>query len=103
MNAFELYCDYIAARRQANELDNIARKLRSIANSYLPQTNDKLNGNWNGTASEAFLSKQNRRLGQIEAQANSLQQAADTIRRIAKRTYDTEMKALEMSKTRTYG
>ena len=103
MNAFELYCDYMAARRQADELDTIARKLSSVANSYLPQTNEKLNAGWNGDASELFLSKQNRRLEELRSQAERLRKAADTIRRIAKRTYDAEMKALEISKTRSYG
>ena len=102
MTAFELFCDFVAAQKQATELENIARKLRSIAESYLPRTYSRLNGNWDGTASEAFYKSQNQLIERIRAQADALQNDADTIRRIAKRTYDTEMKALEISKTRSY-
>ena len=46
--------------------------------------------------------KHNQLIERIRVQADALQNDADTIRRIAKRTYDTEMKALEISKTRSY-
>ena len=38
----------------------------------------------------------------VECEAKKLENIANTIRRVAKRTYDTEMQSLEISRKRTY-
>ncbi len=102
MNAFEIYLNYNAACGQAKELDNIARKLRNNAEHYLNESSRHLDGKWNGDASKEFISKEKQLIDKMTAEADSLQQVAETIRRIARRTYETEMKALELSQKRTY-
>jgi len=102
MNAFEIYCNFVAAKRQANELENISRKLKYTAENYIAGKSKSLNSAWNGSASEAFFEKESRLAERILEEAKSLHKTAETIKRIAKRTYDTEMKALDISKQRSY-
>lgn len=102
MNAFEIYLNYSAACGQAKELENIARKLKNNAESYLDESLRRLSGKWNGDASGEFIAKESKLIEKMRAEADSLQQVAETIRRIARRTYETEMKALELSQKRTY-
>lgn len=102
MGAFEIYCNFVAAKSKANELENIARKLKSLSDNNLNHTLADLDKFWNGDAHHAYISKGRKLQQKIKQEADSLQNDADTIRRIAQRTYDTEMKALELSKQRSY-
>lgn len=102
MNAFEIYCNYAAACRQARELENISRKIKHNAESYISGMIRSLDSHWNGDASKAFIEKEKRLAEKMLNEALSLQQVADTIRRIAQRTYEAEMRALELSRKRSY-
>lgn len=102
MKAFEIYCNFAAANRQAKELDNIARKLKYTAENYLGGKARSLDAAWNGEASDKFFEKETRLREKMLEEASSLRQVAEAIRRIARRTYETEMKALEVSSQRTY-
>lgn len=102
MGAFEIFCNYSAANRKANELENIARKLRNLSNNNFERSLSDISLCWDGDASKAYINKGRQLQLKIRQEADSLQDDADTIRRIAQRIYDTEMKALELSKQRTY-
>lgn len=102
MDAFKIYYNFAVAKRQANELDNISRKLKYTAENYISGKGKSLDGVWDGDASEEFFKKESRIVEKMIEESKSLHKTAETIRRIAKRTYDAEMKALDISKQRSY-
>lgn len=102
MKEFQLYIELTAARQRAAELDRTAARLRNLADKSLPEELRRIDANWNGEASGRFLSKGEEMIVKLNTEAAAIQKCADTIRTIAKRTYDSEMKALEISRSRTY-
>ena len=57
---------------------------------------------WTGKAANAFVAKGKQLRTEILKEASSLEETARVIRSIAKRTYDTEMRALELAEMRAY-
>lgn len=102
MTEFRLYCDFLDAKRKAAELDRISNELSKIGRDKIKNDLNSVNKNWNGSASDVFLSKGNKLTEDILSVAESLHNTADTIIRVAQRVYDSEMKALEIARKRTY-
>ena len=99
---FQLYIDFQSANMRAGDLERAANRLRKVAESALPDELHDISVNWTGDASAAFIRKGYELKDKLLAEAKSLEASAETIRRIAKRTYDTEMKALEKANCRIY-
>lgn len=99
---YQLYIDLLAANARAAELERISNGMRSLADSSFNNKRGGLKSIWTGTASHEFVAKGANLAAGIKSQADRLRTEAQTIRRIAQRTYDTEMKALEMANQRTY-
>lgn len=102
MNAIEIYYNYASANKRAGELELTARKLTNLADNNLNSVLTKLDKVWDGDASRNYIQKGNQLREKIKRKAQSLINDAETIKRIAKRTYDAEMRALELSKNRSY-
>ena len=102
MGVIEIYYNYISANRQANELDNIARKLKYSAEKYLINKQTNLDRNWDGDASVVFFNKESSIGNKMLTESASLREVANSIRGIAKRTYEAEMKALELAEKRSF-
>ncbi len=102
MTAQKLYCDFIAAKRKASELERIARNIRSLSNKNLQAECNAIEISWDGEASVAFLKKIRTLQNNLVSEAESLDRTADTIRRIAETVYKSEMRALEIAQKRTY-
>ena len=101
-SAFEIRMDYDRAVRQANSLDEIARDLKKTAERELQDCMSQISCNWTGTNSTAYIRKCDMLKSNIVRTAGNLSRTADTIRRIAKNTYDAEMRALEIARLRKY-
>lgn len=101
-SAFEIRMDYDRAVRQANSLDEIARDLKNTANRDLQNCMSQISSNWTGNNSTAYVRKCGVLKSNIVKTAESLSRTADTIRRIAKNTYDAEMRALNLATVRKY-
>ncbi len=101
-SAFEIQMDYRNAIRQADSLSEIARDLKTTANSGLQDCMAQISTNWTGDNSRAYTQKCTTLKTNIVRSADKLQKTAEAIRRIAKNTYDTEMNALSIMQRREY-
>lgn len=99
---FQLYMDYVQTNARASELERLAESLKKLADNRLQSSLDQLTKDWTGEASREYISKGAKLKSDILNVSINLINEAQTIRNIAKRTYNTEMKALEMANSRTY-
>lgn len=102
MTKHELYCNYLIARKKASDLDKIANQIRKLAENKFNSELNKIEKNWVGTVSIAYINKGKILTEHLIQKSISLQNTAETIRKVAERVYNTEMKALEIAKSRTY-
>lgn len=101
-NAFEIHMDYDRAIRQANLLERTANEMRQSAENELQDCMSEVSYNWTGENADAYLAKCNQLKTSIVNTAHKLDNTADTIRKIARNTYNAEMRALELARTRKY-
>lgn len=101
-SSFEIRMDYNRAIAQANSLEQIAEEMRSSAENEMQDCMSQIAYNWTGNNAEAYLAKCEKLKQSIRKTAAKLERTADTIRRIAKNTYNAEMRALALAKTRKY-
>lgn len=100
MTKFELYCNFVAAKDKADELDNIANKMRKVATDKLCDELQTLSNSWTGEGAEVYRRKGKEMIVQIEMSADNLKKIASTIRTVAERIYNTEMRALQIAQER---
>lgn len=101
-SSMEIRMDYNNAVRQADSLRQIARELRSTANKDFQDCVAEISHNWTGSNSAAYIRKCNTLKSNILNTADKLERTADTIQKIAKNTYDAEMRALRLALVRKY-
>lgn len=101
-SASEIRMDYNHAIRQADSLSRIARELRNSANKDFQDCVSEISYNWTGSNASAYVNKCNRLISNILKTADRLERTASTIRKIAKNTYDAEMRALRLALIRKY-
>ncbi|MBQ4528376.1 MAG: WXG100 family type VII secretion target [Clostridia bacterium] len=85
--------DYSRAISQANRLDEIAQRVRNSSASQLENAMSELRAGWEGETAESYILKGMELSEKIEKVAKDLENAADTIRRIARRIRDAERAA----------
>lgn len=88
------------ALRRAQEIEDIGNKLLSLAQDETNQCLLELEKGWSGYAHDAMCVKTDRLQDEAISIANKLKRTADTIRKIAKVIYDTEMKNLQIAMER---
>lgn len=101
-SAWEIQLDYNHAVRQAESLNQIAGELRSTANQDMQDSIGAITQSWTGSNSNAYISKYNTLKDNVVVTAGKLDEIADTLRRIARNTYDAEMAALRLAMERKY-
>ena len=94
--------NYQRALGQANELDEIAESLKNLASNDFDETLQNISANWKGDNAINYLSKGKILEGKMNTTSRSLNGIANDIRKIAKQIYDTEMKNLEIARSREY-
>ena len=97
---WEIRMDFQQAMNQARRLDEIADRLEKVAKKFMEQSMQNLASAWKGTNASAFLHKEEGLQGKIKATADNVREIADDIRRVAKRVYDAETTAWQISNER---
>ncbi len=102
MTRTEIFFNYLHTRRSANKLKTVSKKLKRIAGDEIGESIKNVENNWNGESGGCFVGKCREFSEKISNEAASLERSAETIENIALRTYNTEMKALDTARKRTY-
>lgn len=102
MTKYQIECNYRLALKRADELSETARNIMKISENIGNDIMAGLEADWHGNSATDYKRKLNLFSAKVECEAKKLENIANTIRRVAKRTYDTEMQSLEISRKRTY-
>lgn len=102
VSEYQIYCDYKKALNKATEIEEISRKIRMMAEYEVRNENYILNNCWNGPGKDAFGKKLVYTADELQVICSNLNKIADTIRIIAQKNYESELKALKIAKDRSY-
>lgn len=102
MTKYQIECHYRLALKRADELSETARNIMKVSENISNDVMAGLEADWHGNSATDYKRKLNLFSAKVECEAKKLENIANTIRRVAKRTYDTEMQSLEISRKRTY-
>lgn len=92
--------DFRKAKRQADELEDVAEAVKKLADQNLEETLEQIAANWTGDNSTNYVAKGKTLQGNITATAQSLEETAGAIREIAEVIYEAEMEAWERAHDR---
>ena len=93
-----IYLDYQKTMREADQLKAIASRLKTLSSSDLENCLGQVSSHWEGDNARAYVTKGRTVSEKITKTAAQLDRAADTIRIMAKNTYDAEMRALQIAR-----
>ena len=96
----EIYQEYETAILQADRLAEEAGAMRSELGSGAENILALLSGSWKGEAADIFTEKCGLLMEKAGQIGNSLNEASDAVRTIARNIYNAEMRALEIALTR---
>lgn len=102
MTKYQIECNYRLALKRADELSETARNIMKVSENISNDVMAGLEADWHGNSATDYKRKLNLFSAKVECEAKKLENIANTIRRVAKRIYDTEMQSLEISRKRTY-
>ena len=94
----QININFQEAMRKAERLEGIAEDIRKIAVNEMENEIRNISGNWKGENATEYLKKVEIVRGKMEKTASNLKQIAQTIRTIARNTYDAEMSAIRIAK-----
>ena len=86
----------------AKRLDEIARDINRAADSTLGSALSGISMAWNSNSSSDYIKKGRKVQEELRKRARELSDTASAVRNIAKNTYDAEMRAYQLAKTRKY-
>ncbi|SDZ97443.1 WXG100 family type VII secretion target [Oribacterium sp. KHPX15] len=92
--------DFREARKQADELDEIADNLHNVAERDLEQAMTTLSSGWKGESASAYLVKVNKVKEKTNREVQDLHSIASDIRRTARIIYEAEMEAWRIAHER---
>ena len=101
-SSFEIRMDYNRAVAQANSLEQIAEEMRNSAENDLRDCMSEIAGNWTGENARAYLQKVEKLSDSVRKTSERLKDTAEAIRKIARNTYNADMRALELARIRKY-
>lgn len=101
-SAFEIQMDYNKAVRQADSLLELARELENTSKRDFQSCISEISRSWTGENSNSYQSKCRQLQSKIETSAAQLRRTAETIKKIARNTYNAEMAALRLARLRKY-
>ena len=94
--------DFERANKTAGEIDDIADALIKLHDNDLDEALKSVRTAWTGEHANSFCIKYNNASSDVVKSANNLRNTAETIRRMAKNTYDAEMEAIQIARRRTF-
>lgn len=89
--------DLKRAIEQANQIESIASRMSTLANSKFDNTLQNLSWNWKGYSASRYLNKGNLLKGNINRTVSDLRAIAREIRAEARRIYNADLAALEIA------
>lgn len=96
----EIRFDFQNAMQQAQKLDELANDIdRRVANK-LDETVQSVHAAWKGDSATLYIGKTQELRRQVQQTARTLRDTAEDIRRIARRIYEAEVRALEIAQSR---
>lgn len=98
---FSIIMDYQNAMRQAERIADAAKKLAS-RQQEIEQYINAIRTGWTGDNALRYTKKLEVSKMNTEKLWKNLNNIADVVKKIARRTYETEMAALEISQRRSY-
>lgn len=101
-SSYAIQMEFGKAEEQANRLEQIGKDLGRTANDTLGGTLSNIGSSWNSNSSSDYLKKGRKVQEELQKRAQELRDTASAIRKIAKDTYEAEMRAYYLAKTRKY-
>lgn len=89
--------DLKRATEQADQIESIASRMATLANSKFDGILQNLSANWKGNSASRYLNKGHVLKGNINRTASDLRAIAREIKAEARRVYDADMAALEIA------
>lgn len=96
----EIYFNYNKAVEQANQLDDIAKRLNNAASQDVEKLLNDINTAWKSDSTAAYIKKGQKVEADMRTTVNNIKNIAGTIRTIAKRIFDAEMEAWRIANER---
>ena len=96
----EIYFNYDQAIAQANQLDNVAKKLQNAANNTMEDVLNEVSRVWKSDSAPQYIRKGQKVEGDLRTSSNNLKQIASAIRTIARRVRDAELEAWRIAHDR---
>ena len=96
----EIYFNYDKAISQANQLDNVAKKLKNAANNNMETILNDVSRAWKSDSAPQYVKKGQKVGNDMNTSAKNLNQIASTIRSIAKTVRDAELEAWRIANER---
>lgn len=99
---YQIKMDYSHAMAEADKLEKIAKKMDQLMQNNFKNCMTRINSDWKGEAATKYKNKGNKVISNVGTLSKDLKKTAQTVRKIAKNTYQAEKHALELAKKRTY-
>ena len=99
---YQIKMDYNHAIKEADKLERIAKKMDQLMQKDFKNCMTRIATDWKGETSTKYRNKSNKVVRNVEALSKDLKITAQTVRKIARNTYQAEKHALELAKERTY-
>ncbi len=93
----EIQLDYDEAKRRADELDELADRVKRIAAREMEAVMDGTAAGWKGKNGTLYNRKNRKFQEEVESLEKKFRRMANTIRFIARTTYDAEMEAVRIA------
>jgi uncharacterized protein YukE len=102
MNAIQICINYQMALRKADKLQNIADRMRRFETQDYEEFDAEVGDAWKGENADACRGKAAGIQSEYKKMADTMEETAETLRRIAKRIYDSDMASYELALRRIY-
>lgn len=96
----EIYFNYNHAIKQANELDQVARRLTNAASQDMEGLLNDVNSAWKSDSAPQYIKKGQKVEADMHITAGNLKNIAAAIRTIAKRILEAELEAWRIANER---
>lgn len=94
--------NYLLVKSQARKLEDQADILVRMADRKMQESMDRLAVNWRGENADRCVNKCAQTKTETERLAQELRRTANSLRNMAERVYQAEMRARELARTRRY-
>ena len=102
MTRHEILFNYAQAMKQADRLDDVARRIERLATDKMESTTGALKSAWQSDSSPQYIRKMGTVQDEIKGNARNIKKVAQRIRTTAEGIKRAELRALEIAEARSY-